>query len=251
MLPSEEQRLIFERFTDEKSRAEALDRLSRGEPVQYITGEAYFYGEVYSVSPDCLIPRPDTERLVDRIVRIAGEKSVCIIDLCTGSGCVAISSAAHCPNLRVTAADISEGALALAKQNAVRNGVDKRVGFIRADIKDDAFIAGLPDRGYDIIVSNPPYIATGVIGTLDDSVKHEPVLALDGGVDGLGFYRVILQKYKSKLAPDGVLLLEIGYDQADAMRGLAGEYGYTCGIFRDYGGNDRVAELRVNPLPML
>ena len=244
MPPAEEERLIAERFPDEKSREEAFRRLAAGEPLAYITGEAYFYGEVYTVTADCLIPRPDTERVVDRIVRLCGEKSMSMLDLCTGSGCIAISSAAHCPGLRVAAVDISQGALALAARNSARNGTGGRVEFILADITDAGFTAALPDGGYDIIASNPPYIATAVIPTLDASVLREPTLALDGGADGLDFYRIILREYGRKLAPGGVMLLEIGFDQADALRGLSAEYGYFCRIYRDYGGNDRVAELR-------
>jgi protein-(glutamine-N5) methyltransferase, release factor-specific len=246
MLPDKntDERLITERFSDKSERADALRRLADGEPVQYITGEAYFYGEVYSVSPDCLIPRPDTERLVDIVVRLYKNTQAKMLELCTGSGCIAISSAAHCTDLYVTAADISPGALAIAKRNSARNGTVGRVEFVCADITAEGFIASLPDGGFDVIVSNPPYIATSVIPTLDASVLREPPLALDGGADGLDFYRVILRDYKCKLAPSGVMLLEIGYDQADAIRELADENGYGCKVFRDYGGHDRVAQLK-------
>ncbi len=245
LIPDEAKRLIRERFPGGKEFEDAMRRLADGEPVQYITGTAYFYDEVYTVSPDCLIPRPDTERLVDRAVAAAGSRALHMLDLCTGSGCIAISTAAHCPNLSVTAVELSERALVLAVQNAERNGVSDRVAFIHADIRDDKFIAMLPDGGFDIIASNPPYIATDVIATLDEPVRREPLIAIDGGADGLDFYRCILQKYRRKLAPGGVMLLEIGYDQGDALRSLAAAHGYSCVIFRDYGGNERVAELRI------
>lgn len=244
-IPGEAERLIRERFTEGREFENALRRLADGEPVQYITGIAYFYDEVYNVSPDCLIPRPDTERLVERAVKIACDRALRMLDLCTGSGCIAISTAAHCPNLSVTAAELSEGALALAVQNAAQNGVSDRVAFIRADIRDENFIATLPDGSFDIIASNPPYIATNVIATLDESVRREPTIALDGGADGLDFYHRILRDYRRKLAPGGVMLLEIGYDQGGALRRLADEHGYDCEIYRDYGGNERVAELRI------
>ena len=241
---SEAERLVRERFPGGAELEDALRRLAEGEPAQYITGIAYFYSEVYNVSPDCFIPRPDTERLVDRAVKFAADRALRMLDLCTGSGCIAISTAAHCPNITVTAVELSAGALALAEKNAVQNGVADRVTFVHADMRDPEFIASLPDRGYDIIASNPPYIAADVIPTLDVSVRREPTIALDGGANGLDFYHVIMRSYSPKLAKDGIMLLEIGYDQADALRELAEKHGYGCDIFRDYGGNDRVAELR-------
>lgn len=240
----EEERLLRERFADGSELDEAMRRVAAGEPVQYVTGIAYFYDEVYTVTPDCLIPRPDTERLVELAVKLAGKRALRMLDLCTGSGCIAVSAAAHCPNLNVTAVELSEGALKIAKLNADKNGVSERVGFVHADICDPEFISSLPYAGYDIITSNPPYIATDVILTLDESVRREPRIALDGGADGLDFYRVILREYGLKLTDDGVMLLEIGYDQADALRALAAQYGYSCEIHRDYGGNERVAELK-------
>lgn len=241
---SEAERLLRERFTEGPELQDAMRRLADGEPVQYITGTAYFYDEVYSVSPDCLIPRPDTERLVDLAIEFADDGALQMLDLGTGSGCIAISTAAHCPNLTVTAVDLSTAALALAEANARQNGVAERVGFKCADIRDPEFIASLPDGTFDIITSNPPYIASGVLPALDESVRREPIIALDGGVDGLDFYRVILRDYNCKLTDNGIMLLEIGYDQADAVSALAAEHGYFCKIYRDYGGNDRVAELR-------
>ncbi len=237
------ERLLRERFPEGPELDEAFRRLAAGEPVQYITGIAYFYDETYHVSPDCLIPRPDTERLVELAVKFVGSSKMRMLDLGTGSGCIAISTAAHCSDLAVTAVDISPGALELAEKNALHNGVADRVSFMLADMRDSGFIGSLPDGGFDIIASNPPYIATGVLPTLDRSVRLEPMLALDGGPDGLDFHRTILKDYRKKLAPGGVMLLEIGYDQSGAVHALAEEYGYICKIHRDYGGNDRVAEL--------
>lgn len=225
-----EKELLTEHFPTREGFAEALSRLNDGEPLAYVIGEWYFYGETYSLNPDCLIPRPDTEHLVDALLELV-PKNGRFADLCTGSGCIAISTLVHRPDLRADAVDLSEGALEAAKKNAVSNGVNDRISVRRADVLRGEGLTGL----YDVIVSNPPYIRTDVIPTLD-TVRREPVRALDGGEDGLDFYRAILAKYEKHLAPGGRFVFEIGYDQADDLRLLCP----GCEVRKDYGGNDRV-----------
>ena len=217
--------------------ADAVERRLAREPLQYILGEACFFRETYEVSPDCLIPRADTELLVEEAIArlpLGGR----FADLCTGSGCIAISVLASRTDLTADAYDISEGALALARRNAEGNGVEKRLTFYRRDLTAEA-----PDGIYDAILSNPPYIASHVIDTLSPEVGREPRLALDGGDDGLVFYRTILSYAGAHLAPAGFLLFEIGYDQEEAIRCLAAARGYACEIRRDLGGNPRLAYL--------
>jgi release factor glutamine methyltransferase len=204
-------------------------------PVAYETGICYFYNEVYDVTPDVLIPRPDTERVVDKLIELA-PKNGRFLDLCTGSGCIAVSSLAARRDLTADAVDISAAAVEIAKRNAVKNGVADRVKFTAADIFNFEI-----HNQYDIIVSNPPYIASAEIENLDGSVKdYEPRIALDGGDDGMDFYKFIVINYKKNIKKGGYLIFEIGYDQAERIRAI-GEFD----VFKDYGGNNRVAVLRV------
>ena len=216
---------------------DAVARRLNHEPLQYILGEAFFYGEVYEVTPDCLIPRADTEVLVEHALRLLPQGAI-FADLCTGSGCIAISTLAHRTDAFACAYDISEGALALARKNAQKNGVARRITFHHIDVLKE-----IPAGPFNAILSNPPYIATAVVNTLSQEVKQEPRIALDGGETGMDFYRAIVKNGISSLAPDGFFLFEIGYDQGIAMKELAKEYGMACTVFKDYGGNDRVAYL--------
>lgn len=249
-----EARLLFKRHTDlsdaemllgdPSARSAALEnalarRLS-GEPLAYILGDVDFFRESYLVTPDVLIPRPDTECLVEYAVRHL-PRGARFADLCTGSGCIAISILASRPDTTAVAVDISPAALDVARQNAERNGVTDRISFLCADalapIAPDAL--GRPDA----VLSNPPYIASKVIETLSAEVRHEPRLALDGGSDGLNFYRAMLG-YLPTLMQSGMILFEIGYDQETAITHLAEQVGLCCEVRRDYGGNPRVAVLR-------
>ncbi|MBO5755810.1 MAG: peptide chain release factor N(5)-glutamine methyltransferase [Clostridia bacterium] len=208
-------------------------RLART-PLQYIIGETAFFGETYRVTPAVLVPRPDTELLVEEaIARLP--KGIAFGDLCAGSGCVGISILAHRPDLTATAVDISADALAIAAENAERNGVADRLGCMRFDL-----LAGKHPRlsRLTALVANPPYILSSVIPTLEKEVKKEPALALDGGEDGLVFYRTLLALY----SPD-LFLFEIGYDQAEAVSALGREKGYTPTVKKDAGGNHRVVIL--------
>lgn len=220
--------------------AAALDsmiaRRITGEPLAYILGETVFAGCRIFVSPACLVPRADTEFVFEKAAERLHPGSRAA-DLCTGSGCIAVAIAkmTGCP---VEAFDLSEEALVLAERNARENGVEKQVLFRRADVLADPLTGT-----YDRIVSNPPYIRTDVIDGLSREVRREPRLALDGGADGLTFYRAILSYAPSHLKRDGAIVFEIGYDQGDALCDLSREIGMTCEIFRDYGGNPRVAKL--------
>ncbi len=224
--------------SDAPAVADALARRLKREPLQYILGEVTFRNETYRVTPDCLIPRPDTELLVEWAIRLLPQDA-CFADLCTGSGCIAVSTLAARTDVRGAAYDISEGALQLARENAARNGVANRVTFHKRDLLNEEI-----DGVYDALLSNPPYIPPAVIDTLAPELSYEPRLALDGGEDGLDFYRAILAYGLSHLRAGGYLLFEIGYDQADALRALAASYNLHCRIERDLGGNDRLAILQ-------
>ncbi len=217
---------------------DAITRRRAREPLAYILGQWDFFGETYAVSPDCLIPRSDTELLVEEaIARLP--KGGRFADLCTGSGCVAISTLCHRPDASGIAIDLFPRTLALAAENAARNGVSHRLALRQADVLDPSVPATL--GSLDLILSNPPYIASSVADTLSPELFHEPRAALDGGEDGLRFYRAILKHYAPCLAPLGLFLFELGYDQADALGALAAENGFACRILRDLGGNPRVA----------
>ncbi len=232
VLSKRDESLLREAFPDPLCYEQAVRRLENREPLAYVLGKWYFYDEVYRVSPACLVPRPDTEHLVDELIRRLPKGAV-FADLCTGSGCIAISTLAHRPDCRAVAVDLSEEALALAKENAVINGVSDRIEFRHVDVlTGEALIA----MSLDAVVSNPPYIASSVIDTLEPEVLCEPRMALDGGDDGLMFYRILIDEYRKNVKRGGFLLFEIGYDQGEALRQLC-----PCQIKKDYGGNDRVA----------
>lgn len=218
-------------------------------PLQYLLGEWDFYRQTYEVTPSCLIPRADTEFLVERAIRTL-PRDAFFADLCTGSGCIAISTLCERPDTTALVVDLSEDALAVASRNAEKSGVADRLEFCRADVlsEDSAWALSRPRPA--AILSNPPYIRSDAWNALSKEVKHEPRMALDGGADGLVFYRALLRLASVWLAPNGFCLFEIGYDQADDLRQLASENGFSCTILRDYGGNDRVAELkRANTTP--
>lgn len=234
--------LLREHFPDLNDLAAACARAEGGEPLAYVIGEWYFWNETYRLNRDCLIPRPDTEHLTQWLIENA-PRGGRFADLCTGSGCIAISTLAHRPDLTAIGIDISAGALEMAAYNAEANGVSDRFAPILADVLTGEGLEGQ----FDVIVSNPPYIHTSVIDTLSVQVQAEPRRALDGGEDGMDFYRAILTHYRRYLSPQGVFLLEIGYDQGDAIRALAAAHGLSCEVKKDYGGNDRVAILTATP----
>ncbi len=220
---------------------DAMQKRAAGLPLQYITGEAWFYGNRFKVSPDCLIPQPDTEHLVMLALKYA-KNSSSILDLCTGSGCIAISMLKENTTTKAWAADISSAALDIAKKNAELHGVTDRIQFLHTDVLNTDLQSLCAEA--DIIVSNPPYINTDVIPTLSAEVQHEPTIALDGGADGMIFYRHFLGELAKYMRSDAVMLLEIGYDQASRIAELCQEHDLTCQFHKDFGGNTRVAEIR-------
>ena len=232
-----EARMLCEAFSGE-ALEKAVEKRCTHYPLQYILGVWGFWREEYEVSEHCLVPRPDTEHLVEKAVALlpGGAR---FLDLCTGSGCVAISTLASRKDTTAVAVDLFRPTLELAGRNAKRNGVSERLELVRGDVLAGPCVCG----PFDAILSNPPYIPDAIVPTLASEVRHEPAAALCGGADGLDFYRAILEGWSSLLAPGGFILFEIGYDQADALRALAKEHGRCTEVFRDFGGNDRVVLL--------
>ena len=229
-----------EDFVSDELDAAVIKRCSHY-PLQYILGIWEFCHESYRVNEHTLIPRQDTEVLVEKAVSLLPEKAR-FIDLCTGSGCVAVSTLAARADCHAVAVDLFPETVEIAGENAEQNGVGDRLGFLVADVLEPSFMEELGD--FDFIISNPPYIASGDLDGLEEELSFEPRAALDGGADGLKFYSAIISNYGKYLRLGGGMLFEIGYDQADAVALLAHEKGYSCEIFKDYGGNDRVALLR-------
>ncbi len=224
-----------------------LEERAAGRPLQYILGTAEFMGVSLMVDESVLIPRQDTELLAEEAFRALSDPlrfpgRPRVLDLCTGSGALAIAVAKGIPNARVAAADLSAQALELARRNAAAAGVAGSIEFYQGDLFEP--LEG--KTAYDLILSNPPYIATAVIDTLAVEVRaHEPRMALDGGPDGLSVIRRILGEAPRRLKPGGLLLMEIGYDQAEAVKALALGEGKPFAegrILRDLGGNHRVLE---------
>lgn len=212
-----------------------IDRRMRGEPVDMILHKRCFYGLDYVVDEHVLTPRSDTEILVDTVLKYASS-DMQVLDICTGSGAIAVTLAVV-SGCKVTASDISEKALKVASMNAKNHNAD--VDFVLSDMFRD--IHGT----YDIIVSNPPYIATGELETLDAMVRtYDPVIALDGGADGLDFYREIERHATEHLSADGILALEIGYDQLDSVKDIFFARYLLVESVKDYGGHDRVVILK-------
>ena len=217
--------------------SEMVKRRQSGEPLQYILGECEFMSLDFYVESGVLIPRSDTETLVEAVIEKTDEnKNMKILDICTGSGCIGISTAHFRSSAYVDLIDISDKAIEIAKKNIVRNNVQSRVKVQKMDILNE-----YPSEKYDIVVSNPPYIETEVIDTLQTEVKnHEPRLALDGGEDGLIFYRRITEIAPEILKKGGMLAFEIGYNQGKAVSALMGKNFCDVRIIQDFSKNDRV-----------
>lgn len=200
-----------------------VSRRENHEPIQYILGKAEFYGLDFKVDKNVLIPRPDTEILVERVINFVGDNLYTVLDIGTGSGCIPITVAANCKNVKAYTVDVSEYATKVAKENAKLNGVEERVTFLNMDILKD-----FPDLEVDCIVSNPPYIEDGVIPTLMSDVKdYEPYIALSGGADGLVFYRRIAEKGYEILKKGGLIVFEVGYNQAQAVKEILKNNGFV------------------------
>ncbi len=217
---------------EEQELLKALEKIKNGCPIQYITHHQEFMGLDFEVNENVLIPQPDTEVLVENAIKIVldkyNNKEVKILDLCTGSGAIAISLKKYLPNAKVHASDISKKALDVARINAEKNSV--KINFIHSNMFEN-----IKDK-FDIIVTNPPYIRTNEIAKLSKNVQAEPKLALDGGEDGLKFYKIIAKEVSKYLNNDGTLLMEIGFDQGKTVTELF--KGSIC--IKDYANNDRV-----------
>ena len=237
-------------YASDEVEAKVEDLMARrlaGEPVAYLIGEWEFYGLPLDISRGVLIPRADTEVLAEQAIlaaRAAGEGAR-VLDLCAGSGCVGLAVAANAPNCRAVLADVSEEALKICRQNIRRNDLNARVTCVQADARQ-APSAKLWD--FDVIACNPPYIPTGDIDGLDVSVRdYEPRLALDGGDDGLDFYRDIAEKWRTALRLGGVLLFEVGIGQASDVEQILARCGYEdIETFQDTGGIWRVVKGTAN-----
>ena len=231
---------------------QCIEDLKQGMPLQYITNHQEFMGLDFYVDENVLIPQPDTEILVEQIIEICrGRSCACpknkrILDLCTGSGAIGISLAKYIENAKITMSDISEKALEIAKKNAMSNEVIDKCNFVLSDMFENIIVGNdalvVPQNKFDIIVSNPPYIKTDIINTLEAEVQNEPILALDGGKDGLKFYKIIAENAYKYLNEGGVLALEIGYDQKEEVIKLLEQTDKYTDIYckKDLGDNDRI-----------
>ena len=225
---------------------EFINRRCAGEPFAYITEYKEFMKLNFKVSEDVLIPREDTEILVQELINRVNlkefkeEESIKILDMCTGSGCIAISLAKYIKNAKVTAVDISSKAISIAKENAIKN--DVAVNFIESNLFEN-----VQEQKFDIIVSNPPYIKKEVIDSLQVEVKKEPIIALDGGESGLEFYQKITSEALKYLRENGILAYEIGYDQGrDVMKIMADKGFVDIKVIKDLSMNDRVVIGKLN-----
>jgi release factor glutamine methyltransferase len=216
-----------------------LQRRLAGEPIQYITGEAEFYGLPFRVTRNVLIPRPETEHLIEETLKVAAKfRQPRIIDIGTGSGAIAITLADKLPDAQITTVDISPSALAIARENAKRNHVATNIRFLQGDL-----LAPVGTEQFDIVVSNPPYVPVTDLDSLAVEVRdHEPALALFAGDDGLDIYRRIIPAAHTSLVPGGFIALEIGFGQSPAIQALLADTGFSHIEFvADLQGIPRVA----------
>jgi len=228
--------------------SKALKRRIQGEPIQYILGKTEFMGLEFRVSPEVFIPRPETEILVETVIKLVHRlqstvHSYNIVDLGTGSGCVAISLAKFLPNTKISALDISHPALEVAKENARLNKVE--INFIQSDLFNtvDCRLSTV-----DLIVANPPYIPTKEILALQPEVRYEPRLALDGGKDGLDFYRRIIKEVPRFLRKGGLLVMEMGFGQGPEIKNIFQKAGNLeiIELVKDYNDIERVIVIMLN-----
>ena len=220
---------------DEKRICSLADRRISGEPLQYIIGEWEFYSLPFYVGDGVLIPRADTEILVDHAIEFLKTRdSARAIDLCSGSGCIAISVKANLPSVSVFAVELYQKAMGYLTKNVERNGVEIEV------INTDVLAEPTGFEKFDAILTNPPYIETKTVKTLSKEVQNEPITALDGGEDGLVFYRAIAKNWVPLLKKDGRIFAEIGEDQAEAVTEIFENHGLKCQTIKDLNGHDRV-----------
>jgi len=226
-----------------------VERAGQNKPIAYLVGKTEFYSLELNVTPDCMIPRPETELLVERAIeflrtRRTGTQFVC--DLCTGSGCIAVAIAKNYPDARIIATDICDANLAVTAGNVEKYQLKNRITLLHGDLFDP-IISGLDVNEFDLIVCNPPYVSTAEYEKLDRNVKdYEPKIALFAGVDGLDIYRRIIEKADRFLKSGAALMLEIGYAQGQAVKQLLEQ---TCvfteiKIEKDPHNNDRIVSAR-------
>lgn len=216
-------------------------RRAKGAPIAYILGRKEFMGLEFKVNDATLIPRPETELLVESVVKAAKglkeQGDVKILDIGTGSGAIIVSALVLLPEAKGVGVDISLEALKVAKENAMSQELQGRIGFLQSDL----FSRIPPDKKFDIIVSNPPYIPTAIVAGLAREVQQEPKSALDGGKDGLYFYRKIIKEAQEHMEPTGLLAFEIGYDQGAAVMELCRQAGFKqVALRKDYANLDRM-----------
>jgi release factor glutamine methyltransferase len=220
---------------------ELIRRRAGREPVAYITGHREFWGLDFEVTPATLVPRPETEMIVERALRIVPpDGRVRVFDIGTGTGCLAVSIARERPGATVTATDVSAAALAVARRNARRHGVDRQVSLVRTDL-----VAGIRGQA-DLIVSNPPYVPAQAAPALPaDVARHEPATALFGGADGLAIIRRLFSETVERLAPGGTMIVEFGYGQEEGVRDAAHRAGWrVAGMLHDLQEIPRTIVLR-------
>lgn len=232
----------------EKPQLDQLHRLVKqadtNQPIQHIVGKTEFYSLQLDITPDCLIPRPETELLVERAIEFLRKrpKPQFVLDLCTGSGCIAVAIAKNFPNCQIIATDICDRALNVAEKNIEKHNVKEKVKLLCGDLFDPV-VPELDTAKFDLIVCNPPYVSTTEFETLDKNVKdHEPKLALLAGTDGLDIYKRIIGKVDDFLKPDAALIMEIGYNQAKPLRQLLENANCfsEIKIEKDFHNNDRI-----------
>ena len=230
----------FDRDYDSEALTSAVEKRCTHYPLQYIIGKWWFCRCEFEVNENCLIPRPDTEIAVEVAQKLLPPNAR-FADLCTGSGCIAIGLLDLRPDTSATAVELYPETLELAQKNAQRNNVVERFSGVLGDVLSGEVLG---EEMFDAIISNPPYIRSDVVPTLSKEVMFEPHAALDGGDDGMIFYRRIVEAYIENLAEGGAFVFEIGYDQAEEIRAIAVENSLDCKIIKDLGGNDRVAVLQ-------
>ncbi len=218
----------------------ALERRISREPLGYILGTVGFFREEYKVTPDCLIPRPDTEILVEYAVKSIPEGSL-FLDLCAGSGCIGISTLANTVSTECISVDISDHALELTLENAERNGVSSRLKTLSCDLLNDTPVL---NKKPFAVLSNPPYISPDVYEELSREVHLEPKIAFVADDEGMAFYNRLIPMAMAMICDEGFAAFEIGYDQGEAVKNVASRNGCRTEIIKDYSGNDRVAVIR-------